>query len=675
LIFVAVLLVAGMALLGVSFRSKLYAAAYSDSAWQARQLVQSLQSDLKLKAREVEARAAAAASLNPVRALVAHRVDRATLEDAFSTEDWWRSFREEFPIQILAAEGTMLNFSRDPAELNVDSLIASARRKSPASLILTANGKPYFIAAASVDVPAATQRGPTFLVLGRAFTAKDLAANWSEGSAAMLAYDGLSLFSAGAPEELQHLQDAVGKDASRPIVAPEAQWSAAAAELSPKLWLWASTDTSAKSREVSRTLKTVSTPLWSVTALLSLGCLYFAFRRRRAGPEQSDRREREREEMSVVVEPALAQEEGDHRRARAAQLPAGAPQPVVLSTVPNGPRHPNQFGRYRLLHALGKGTTMRADLAVLHGAEGFSRLFVIKRLLPELARQPSAVEEFVERAQLGSGLVHSNIVPIYDFGRVAEQYFIAQEHILGRDLQSVVRRERENDGKLLPALLVFFIAQEIAKALAYAHTRRKPGGEMAGVIHGNISPHKILISAMGEVKLLDFGIPHARARLTEDVSERAQFMSPEQARGDQMDERSDLFSLGLTMFWCLSGRSLYSPQRGPELLEKVRQGPGREEQDLINLVAGPATHILQRALEPSPDNRFQTAEEFARAIPPWEMTRAGERLQSMMRRLFENDFQDEQGRYADWQTGLEDLSISESEPDSADDIRRIGQSR
>src|SRR5262249_23045024 len=322
----------------------------------------------------------------------------------------------------------------------------------------------------------------------------------------------LSLFSAGAPEELQHLQEAVGKDGSRPIVAPEAQWSAAAVELSPKLWLWATTDTSAKSREVSRTLKTVLTPLWAVTALLAAGCLYFAFRRRsRGSQEQSDRREREREEMSVVVEPAVAREQDDQMLPRAGRLPQGNAQPVVLSSVPSGPRNSNQFGRYRLLHALGKGNTVRADLAVLHGAEGFSRLFVIKRLLPELARQLSAVEEFVERAQLGSGLVHSNIVPIYDFGRVGDEYFIAQEHILGRDLQTVVRREKENDGKLLPALLVFFIAQEVAKALAYAHTRRKPSGDAAGVIHGNISPHKILISAMGEVKLLDFGIPHGRA--------------------------------------------------------------------------------------------------------------------------------------------------------------------
>src|SRR5262249_23038771 len=159
-----------------------------------------------------------------------------------------------------------------------------------------------------------------------------------------------------------------------------------------------------------------------------------------------------------------------------------------------------------LVYTLGERGTVRADLGVLLGAEGFSRLFVIKRLRSEFAGEPWAVAEFVERAQLGSTLVHSNIVPIYDFGRVDDQYFTAEEHIIGRYLQGVVERFAQNEGGQLPPVLVFFIAQEILKALEYAHAHRTSRGEPLPVIHGNISPRTILVSAMGEVKLLDFGV-------------------------------------------------------------------------------------------------------------------------------------------------------------------------
>ena len=665
----AAVVLVGMGLLGSSLRSKLYHSASQEAQWEAQQIAQRARDEINLKLRETEARVSAAASLNQIRAMVSHSVDRATLVDAFTTEEWWRSFRDEFPVQLLMVRGQAIDLGREPAA-NVEPLLAAARQKTPASQLMLANQKPYFAVAALIELPPQLARDASFLILGKPFLAKDLTVPQNFSGAAILASEKRALFEAGAADQLPRLRELLGGDTR--ATAPDASWSAAAVDVAPKLMLWIWTDTSAKSQEASRLARTNVWPLWAVAVLLAGGCIYLGFRRGARG----DRRELPRpssdeaSESKVIIAPDIEQPQ----EASANNGPSAA-QAVTLSAVPSAAADLNQFGRYRLLHVLGEGSTMRADLGVLRGAEGFSRLFVIKRLRPELARQPAAVAEFVERAQLGSSLVHSNIVPIYDFGRVNDEYFIAQEHILGRNLQTLLLRLKRSDGTFLQPVLVFYIAQEILKALEYAHTHRSSPTQAAGVVHGNIAPTKILISAMGEVKVLDFGIPHAKARPSGARVEKALFLSPEQARGEAIDARSDLYSLAMTMFWCLSGRAPYVMKPEQDLLEKVSAGPGREERDLIGVLGGAATYVLQRALEAEPEKRFQTAEEFARAIPPWEMSRAGERLHSLMRKLFDEDFREEQARFSDWQTGLDELSISESPPEASGEVRRIGRSR
>jgi serine/threonine protein kinase len=236
-------------------------------------------------------------------------------------------------------------------------------------------------------------------------------------------------------------------------------------------------------------------------------------------------------------------------------------------------------------------------------------------------------------------------------------------------------RLKKSEGRQLPPVIVFYITQEILKALEYAHTHRPAPDQTGGVVHGGLSPKKVLISSTGEVKVLDFGMPHARARTAAGRIERALFWSPEQARGEPIDARSDLFSLAMTMFFSLTGRTLYAANGDEELFEKVKNGPQAAERELIALLGGAATYVLQRALDPAPERRFQTAEEFAHAIPPWEMSRSGERLHSLMRKLFDDDFQAELASQADWQNGLEELSIIESPPEPTAEVRQIRHSR
>ena len=228
--------------------------------------------------------------------------------------------------------------------------------------------------------------------------------------------------------------------------------------------------------------------------------------------------------------------------------------------------------------------------AVTFGAEGFRRTFVVKRLRAEMARDEAVVAQFIDEANLASSLVHSNIIPVFDFGKVGEEYFLAQEYILGRDLGRLTARTIERSGKPLAPPVVLFAAAETLRALEYAHTKLGDNGRPLGIVHRDVSPSNVLISARGEVKLFDFGIVKAEGRVTKTqhgvVKGNVSFMSPEQARGIGVDARADLFSLGLVIYYCLTGDVLYRGNTTYDLLVKAATGPGPDE--LARIAALPA---------------------------------------------------------------------------------------
>ena len=191
-----------------------------------------------------------------------------------------------------------------------------------------------------------------------------------------------------------------------------------------------------------------------------------------------DELRRAREERALLE---ATQDELRRTRAELDRLRTPLPSSGDVDPVPLAPTlllHPTpiQFGRYQLLHVLGQGGMATVHLAVSHGAEGFRRLFVVKRLREDVALMPQVVHQFINEARLGASLVHSKIVPIFDFGRVGNEFFLAQEYILGRDLNLLVRRARQHGGAGLPLPAVFHLAHEILDALAYAHSRMDPSG-------------------------------------------------------------------------------------------------------------------------------------------------------------------------------------------------------
>jgi serine/threonine protein kinase len=289
---------------------------------------------------------------------------------------------------------------------------------------------------------------------------------------------------------------------------------------------------------------------------------------------------------------------------------------AILETPPAGPGV--TLGRYRLLERIGEGGMAEIFIAAAHGAEGFVRYFVVKRMHPHLARSRDAVNQFIDEGRLQSGLVHSNIVPVFDFGRVGEEYFLALEYIHGRDLERLVRRHVEVFGRSLSVPVAFYIMHEVLEALAYAHGRTDPEGRNLAIVHRDVSPGNILVSARGEVKLSDFGIAKAEGRMSRTevgmIKGNVSFMSPEQARGETVDQRSDLFSAAVVLYYCLTAQFLYQDETMFNRLVRAAIGPASGEFSQLGGLPPIAADVLKKALSLDVTKRYQTARDFARDL-------------------------------------------------------------
>lgn len=614
------------------------------------------QLELQGRIRQLEARATAAASLNAVRALVAQRVDERTLRDGFETEDWWRSFRDEFPAQLLVMGAERHEFGRKELarSLKADPLVQEAAKRSPASAALRVDDTVLLTSAALVDVPVDPGRRPSAIVLAQPLSKQDLARIAGRtGGAVAVADDNRHVLAASGPaEEEQRLRELLGRP--RPVLDGAAA-AAGALPIGDGLSLWASADTRIASEAARRPAQTVVAVLWVLGLGISAALVVMSFRR----PREDD---------------ALLEATRDELRRTRAELdrlrtpvPAVRSDEVPLAQTLLSQPTPTEFGRYQLLHVLGQGGMATVHLAVSYGVEGFRRFFVVKRLREDVARRPEVMHHFVNEARLGASLVHSNIVPIFDFGRVGNEFFLAQEYILGRDLNLLVKRARHQGSGGLPVPAVFHVAHEILDALSYAHSRTDPSGRPLSIVHRDISPMNVMVSRRGEVKLLDFGIARFDRHdgtTTEAglVKGNVLFMSPEQARGLPIDARSDLFSLGLTLYYCLTSEPLYQQDGSDyDLLVRAAQGPGPVELARISSLPQAAAALLEKALRIEPADRFESAEEFLLALPARELVGGGTMLLELVERLVGADLASEEARFADLGRAGEETSGSASE--------------
>ena len=268
---------------------------------------------------------------------------------------------------------------------------------------------------------------------------------------------------------------------------------------------------------------------------------------------------------------------------------------------------------------------------------------VIKRILPALARDRALTEMFVNEARLAMGLSHPNIAQVFDFGEVAGEYFLAMELVQGESLQRVLRRAQKLDLPDLPMPFAVSIAIELCKGLHYAHTRRDDAGRMLGLVHRDVSPENVMLSYAGAVKLVDFGI--AKTALaggsktkTGAVKGKYLFFSPEQAQGQPLDARSDVFSAGVVLYTLLCGRQPFLGKHFPAM-RAIVQGEFPLPRTLNANISPALEHILLTALAKDRDQRFASAQAFEDALSRILVQEApglpSNALQSLMHFLFE----------------------------------------
>ena len=587
----------------------------------------------------------------------------------FRTEDWWEPYRNAFKVYAVAFDWDRLDVieGMKTAELASDLLVREAReRREAVAEIVMGKGWPYAAAAAAVEMPG--RATPAVLLLARPVDEGAVRKLAEKARGAVLLSDGTRpVIEAGAEPERELLRAAVGSETKGPIYeSNDGTWAAAVSPLVPGLWLWTYASGEAAAHDAESTATATRAIIWSVAALFAIAGLLLSLRRRDVGSPATATGEAAAAEVPAAVPTTGG---GAFRSTRAGVGPpaTGAARPASRAPGAALPQaatelHPSDsrlrapggvstvsFGRYMLLDRLGEGGMAQVYTAVTFGAEGFRRTFVVKRLRAELAREPAVVAQFIDEANLGSTLVHSNIIPVFDFGKVGEEYYLAQEYILGRDLGRLTARVLERQQHPLPPRVALFAMGETLRALDYAHSKLGEGGRSMGIVHRDVSPSNILVSARGEVKLFDFGIVKAEGRVTKTqhgvVKGNVSFMSPEQARGINVDGRADLFSLGLVLFYCLTGEVLYRGETTYELLVKAATGPGPTELERITALPAPCAEIVGKALQVDPTKRYQSATEFAAAVLPHVTGGAGEAAK-LMTTLFAEDFRSEEARFA-----------------------------
>ncbi len=270
---------------------------------------------------------------------------------------------------------------------------------------------------------------------------------------------------------------------------------------------------------------------------------------------------------------------------------------------------------FELERRLGSGGMAEVFLAKKRGAEGTFKQLVLKRILPEHGKSRRFRNMFVDEADLATRLNHPNIVQVYEFSHHGDELLLSMEYVDGTDLGGLARAAEKRGEKLGHAVSAFIVA-EIAKGLHYAHERKDEGGLPLSIVHRDVSPQNVLISSGGVVKIADFGIASANLFRGERglLTGKLGYMSPEQARGDAVDRRSDIYALGVVLYELLTGRSPYGGLKGELLAEALLKGAVRPPSALDATVAPELDAVVEKAMALDPAQRFASARELASAL-------------------------------------------------------------
>ncbi|MEZ4404784.1 MAG: serine/threonine-protein kinase [Kofleriaceae bacterium] len=236
---------------------------------------------------------------------------------------------------------------------------------------------------------------------------------------------------------------------------------------------------------------------------------------------------------------------------------------------------PGKIGRYQILGLVARGGMAEILRAKSIGLAGFEKLVAVKRIAPAQAREPRFVRSFIDEARIAAQLSHRHIVPVFDFGAEGDELYLVMELVDGHDLRAIIDRARAA-GTVMPPPLVCHVVAAVAAGLAHAHQQADGHGRPLRIVHCDVSPANVMVSAEGEVKILDFGV--ARASFGHAVERRRlrgkpRYMAPEQTRGETPTAATDVFALATVAWELATGRPLFDCPDIPTTLAAVRTQP------------------------------------------------------------------------------------------------------
>ena len=277
------------------------------------------------------------------------------------------------------------------------------------------------------------------------------------------------------------------------------------------------------------------------------------------------------------------------------------------------PARPHRLGRFELLARLAKGGMAEIYLARPEGTSGLEHLVVVKRVLPHLAEEAEFVQMFLEEARLAARIDHPNVVRVLDVSSEGGEYFMAMEYLAGPGVAAINRRARLSETPV-PWAVAAEIAAQACDGLHAAHELRDDAGRLLGLVHRDVSPHNLVLAEEGRVKLVDFGIAKAHDTAvrthTGNIKGKFPYMSPEQCRGEPLDRRSDLFSLGIVLCELLVARRLFERSSDLLTLKAITEEPLPDPRSLEPGLPEVFERILLRALAREPEERYATAGEL-----------------------------------------------------------------
>ena len=283
----------------------------------------------------------------------------------------------------------------------------------------------------------------------------------------------------------------------------------------------------------------------------------------------------------------------------------------------------SDVGPYELIERIGMGGMAEVFKASQSGEEGFERIVAVKRILPNLSADPDFEKMFIDEAKIAVQLQHPNIAQIYDLGRDGDSLFIAMEYVHGRDMATIIERQNEVKDRTLPLSFVVQVVIKVCEALHHAHAAKGSFGQKLNLIHRDITPQNILVSFEGAVKVVDFGLAKAAGRLVQTqagvVKGKLAYLSAEQARGEQVDSRSDIYSLGTCFYEWLTGQRLFLRRNDADTVMAVQRSEVPPLRAVRPELPQALDAIVRRALQPDPRNRYQTAGEMQEELMGFAM--------------------------------------------------------